>query len=730
MSKRKINMQSVNAIKRNGLKAYENGNFQKAIEMWLRLPEEFRPLSALAEVHFRLGLEENAKEEPYPSVILDYFKKAVEYQPKNPKYLYHLGLVDHHLGDFEDAIKIYKCVLAEESPFSERAAYQLALALLKENRPLESGVLDKLQAKEKAILHNISAFNRRPYKLSPEAPLVWHALILFDDENFEQAETSLNEVLSSGSSPIEKGLAHYYLGLIDIQADDLDSAREKLDKAYSAGVRTEQLESNLGELFHQEAENLLSTDSPKDALTAAKKAQRHKKDDNSLNKLVAQIHQHLGYRAATANKWDEALSHWKSAIDIVGSGFRLAYNLALVYEKKGEYSSAAESWHEVLRRRPRKSDHPDAINDEQVALLWQRTGEAYRNAGQSDEMIKVFKKAIERDKDNYELQISLSKEYLAEGRFQAAENELERILKRKKNYIPALMLMGEVLFNNEKWWIRNSAPPYWEKILKQDPEHLQARQALGDYYRNQADIDYSWDCFEDAVDNFQKALEYQPNDARTLAYIANCYIQDRNIENAEIYIDQAFKLAPKNKLVIHEIIGAWILAKEFKRAWILKEDAEERIDESQSRLYLLHAEHLLEIEENEEASRWVDSAVENAPPDEPILIMAGEMAMDYDDDFAAHYLEKALEVKKHEGQAHLLLGVLADKRDKQRERNRHWRQAESIARQTKDEELKEGIEFARFTSGGPSAMMERIMNMGGPEAMEDFFAFMDGEFDE
>mgnify|MGYP002641014789 FL=1 len=253
---------------------------------------------------------------------------------------------------------------------------------------------------------------------------------------------------------------------------------------------------------------------------------------------------------------------------------------------------------------------------------------------------------------------------------------------------------------------------------------------MGDYYRNQADIDYSWDCFEDAVDNFQKALEYQPNDARTLAYIANCYIQDRNIENAEIYIDQAFKLAPKNKLVIHEIIGAWILAKEFKRAWILKEDAEERIDESQSRLYLLHAEHLLEIEENEEASRWVDSAVENAPPDEPILIMAGEMAMDYDDDFAAHYLEKALEVKKHEGQAHLLLGVLADKRDKQRERNRHWRQAESIARQTKDEELKEGIEFARFTSGGPSAMMERIMNMGGPEAMEDFFAFMDGEFDE
>ena len=482
-------------------------------------------------------------------------------------------------------------------------------------------------------------------------------------------------------------------------------------------------------MLQREAEKLLLANNPKSALSVAKKAQKIKADeDKTLNKLLAQIYQELGYQEAHDNRWRKALNHWKNALKLDGSSFQLAYNLALAYEKDGDYLSAAESWREVLRRRPRKSDHPDALNDEQVALLWQRTGEAYRNAGQPEEMIKVFKQAIKRDQNNYDLRMALSNEYLADGRTKAAENELERILEHKEDYIPALLLMGEVVFNSESWWIRDTAPYYWEEILKQDPEHLQARQALSEYYRDQAGIDYSWDRFDDAIDDYEEALKYQPNHAHTIAMIAGCYIQDDDLDNAEDYINQALKLAPKREDIYGEIVGSWIEAENYERAWAFTSQAEKALGQVSARFYLAHAEHLLKNEEDEEAYRWADRAIENAPPNETVLIKAGEMAMDHNSDFAKHYLEKALKAKEDAGLAHLLLGMIAHEEGEEKRRDKYWRQAERIANRRNNEELAERIQFTRFMVEGPMGMMQKIMKRSGPEALEDFFNFMDGEF--
>ncbi len=727
-NRHKKKAQDRSSTRDDGLKAFNNEDYRKAIWEWEQLPETFRPLSALAEAHFRVGVEEIAKPSPRSPIIQKHFEQAIEYQPNNLGYLYHLGLAKNRSGDINESIKIYRKIHAKKSAFSARASYSLALALFEKNA-LKKSLLEELDPKVAAIFSNIAEFNRRPYILPAEAPLLWHALISLNDGDFEQAKTMLKKVLSTKNLLMDKNLAHYYLGVIASHAKDWDTALKEWEEAYSGGLRAEKLETNLSEILHQEAEKLLLANNPKGALSVAIKTQKLKtNEDKTLNKLLVQIYQELGYQEAHNNQWRKALVHWKNALKLDGNSFRLAYNLALAYEKDGDYLSAAESWREVLRRRPRKPNHPDALNNEQIALLWQRTGEAYRNAGQPEEMIKVFKQAIKRDKDNYDLRMALSQEYLDDGRTKAAQKELTRILKRNKNYIPALLLMGEVVFNSENWWIRDSAPNYWEKILKQAPEHLQARQALGEYYRDQAAIDYSWSRLNEAIESYQKALEYLPNHPHTLAMIAGCYIEDDDLENAEDYINKALKLAPKEEDVYGEIVGAWIEVENYERAWAFTNQAEKALGQVPTRFYLAHAEHLLKNVENEEAYRWVDRAIENAPPDEPALIMASEMAMNHNSDFARHYLGKALKAKEREGEAYLLLGMLAHEEGEEKRRDKYWRQAERIARRRNDEELIERIEFTRFSAEGPIAMIKKIMDRGGPDAVEDFLNFMDGEF--
>ncbi len=301
------------------------------------------------------------------------------------------------------------------------------------------------------------------------------------------------------------------------------------------------------------------------ALSAAQEAGRHKADDNALNELLAQIHQHLGYQAALASQWDQAQNHWQTAVELDSSSFRLAYNLALIHERKENYLAAGETWREALRRRPRRADHPDAITDEQVARLWQRSADAYRKAGQFDEANRVYQQAIKWSPENLDVRLAMADGLLLEGRIQAAQNELERILERNPEHIPALIRMGEVLFRSDSWWVRVRAPRYWERALKLQPANLQARQALAEWYIDQAEIDYSWDRFAEAIEDYQKALEYQPRRCADLLLSCQLFHSFRRVWKRRRHTsDQAFEHAGDDLDVLDEILSGWIATDQFR----------------------------------------------------------------------------------------------------------------------------------------------------------------------
>lgn len=721
--------QSVAALTAAGLKAFRQNDYLKAILSWERAPANLRPAAWLAEAHFRHGLA--LFYGPASSTGMSYLQTAASYQPNNPCYAYHVGLALHRLGDLPGALTAYQRVRQSLGPFTTRAAYPMALILLQNGQdPTTAPVWNDLTAEERNILRSVSAFRRRPYILPPEAPLIWHALAAFERNDHAQAQAGLENVLAGNSTAAEKKMAHYYLGILAARVEDWDAACRAWDAAAAAGLRSSRLHNNLAEIYHRRAEDLLKQGDAQSALAAVAEARRHRSGDKALDELLNHIHQHLGYQAAAANRWDEAQSHWQTAVELDSASFRLAYNLALAHEKSGDYILAGQTWREALRRRPRRTDHPDVLSDDEVARLWQRAAECYSKAGDFDEVGHIYQQAIKWAPENLDLRLALAESLITEGRLQAARNELERLLEHDPKHVPALLRLGEAFFRDENspWYVRAQAKVHWEKALLIEPKNAQVPQMLAEWYMSQAEIDLSWGRFSEAIEKFQKAIEYQPKNIKALLALALCHIKLKDEPRGEEYVRQALALAVDFDDFV-PIIVFWLSIKRSARALELTIQAEARFGKVPVDFYIAMAENLIEDNQKEEVQPWLQRAIEKAVPEDVVFIMIGEMAMDIDIPLAHVYLQKALDAKQEPGHAHMLLGLLESRRGNLSASKKHFSEAERIARQTRDDDLAEKLEIARSIVSEPVGFLRRLLESGDSEMLADFLDDLDDEDD-
>ena len=336
-----------------------------------------RPAEALAEAHFRQGIKKFYGPPAAVEAGLNDLRQAAAYQPGDPVYAYHLGLASHHTGLLDQAVQAYQVARQRPGNTASRAAYPLALALAQQGQDPEAdaSLWLALSTEEQTTLRHLHAFRRRPYRLPPDTPRLWQILASLDTDEPLVTQKKLQETLDVTRADPTQGVIHYYLGVLAARVEDWETVRHEWSAADAAGFSSPRLQSNLVELFQRTAEENLAAGDMPTALAAGLEAARHKPDDPSLSALLAQIYQQLGYQAASANRWDEAEKHWQTAVDLDRSSFRLAYNLALAYEHSENYQAAAITWREVLRRRPRRADHPDALNDEQIVRLLRHTAE-------------------------------------------------------------------------------------------------------------------------------------------------------------------------------------------------------------------------------------------------------------------------------------------------------------------------------------------------------------------
>lgn len=714
------------SLRRNGLQAFKNGNYSEAIEIWGRVKEiapDKAPTLALAEAYFRRGLNRLYGGSNVEAGLGD-LRCAVDLQPDEARYIYHLGLSLHRQGDLDDAIDAYRTVHEGEGEFASRAVYPLALALFQRGDDVkDTAVWSRLSDEEQAMLGEVETFNRRPYTVSPEAPLLWHALAALDAEEYEDADEMLERVLEKPANSLEQGMAHYYLGVLEGQKGNWYKSRRQWGAARAAGLEMDRLESNLHESYHRLAEELLLEDDAAGAMAAAKEALRHGPSFPSLEELLSQAHQRLAHQAVSSGNWKRALKHWKAADKAEDGSFRLAYNLALAHERDENFIAAAERWREALRRRPRLDDDPDAITDEQVARLWRRTAEAYRKAGEFDEAVQVCRHAVKWNPDSSEARMTLADALLFNGQTQAAQNELDRILEREPDNVHALLQRGEVAYAESTWWYGEDPTYYWDRVLELEPDNGEALQKLLEYYREQAEHDLQWGDIYGAIDVYEQALEYDERNAPILASLGRCYLRMDDAETAWSYFEEALTSDPGSLGVYEEIVQAWLDVEDPGRAWEFMEKAESSVENITYTFYLAVAHYILYDYPSEVARPWLDRAIEAAPSHVPILMIIGEMAMSSQEwDLCREYLERAIDEGQKPGDAYLLMGILSLQERDDVKAETYWREAAKIARLNDDDELLERVDMTRMLFSMPPGLADFLMSGRGLDSVPpDFF---------
>ena len=731
--RRQRSRQSSAALLRNGLGALKNVDYDKAIEAWERLSKqspEMLPTSALAQAYFRRGLKHTYGEPSDPQAGLSDLEQAARLQPEDACYNLHFGLANHHLGNFEKATRVYSVAHLGGGEFAERAAYPLALATLQcGGDPTSTPAWASLSSKEQAMLSQANEFRRRPYTLSPAAPPLWRGLASLDAGDHKQAQILLEDALQYSGNPTEEGMAHYYLGVLAAQGDDWNTARHHWNAARASGIAKPHLSNNMAEAYHRLAEERLESDDAEGSLVAAAEALRHTSDNKRLGELISQAHQQLAYRAASTGQWTAALEHWEAADHAEGGSFRLAYNLALAYERAEEFAAAGEKWREALRRRPRRDDHPDAIDDEQVSQIWRRAAEAYGKAADYDEAMHVYQQAVKWNPDHIGTRMALAQTLLANGRLQASENELNRILARDPSSIPALLLMGEVVAASGRWWQWNSPTAYWKRVLNLEPNNATAGQLLVDFYQDQAARDRSWGDYSDAIQSYQEALEYQPGNGRILAALGGCHLRMGKQVIAQDYMGQALATSPGDLGVYDEIIHAWLDVAQPDQAWQTMERAEDAIQTIPYGFYISQAYYCIQ-EGEDSAHLWLERAVETASPDEPVFVEIGEMAVTAEAwKIAREYLNRAIAAGQTVGQAHLVLGIVNVQEGDLEGARSQWNAADRVAHRDHDGELLERVMIARTLFDGPATLAKLVAKFGGSSLDPAFLDFIDDDTD-
>ncbi|SEI56027.1 tetratricopeptide repeat protein [Paraburkholderia diazotrophica] len=178
--------------------------------------------------------------------------------------------------------------------------------------------------------------------------------------------------------------------------------------------------------------------------------------------------------------------------------------------------------------------------------------------------LHVLQDLLANDMNRPEAQFAMARQQLLADDAPGARKSLEQALKLKPDYLPAALLLSQMGPEERKEGIESL-----EKYVKANPKSHEARLALAQMY-------LASDRLEDAQKQFEYMQKDNPNDLTPLMALALIKIQQKNLPEAQHYLQQYAQRAEK-------MPGA---------------------DAGQAYIYL--AQLSLEQKDNDAAGRWLD----------------------------------------------------------------------------------------------------------------------------
>jgi len=247
--------------------------------------------------------------------------------------------------------------------------------------------------------------------------------------------------------------------------------------------------------------------------------------------------------------------------------------------------------------------------------------------------------------------INTALKYHQSGQLAEAEIIYRQVIEEDPNNASALNLYGILLYQHNRF---NEAVEYARKAVEINPNSYFCTN-LGNIYKETGKMDL-------AIDLYNQALEYEPDNAKVYFNLGYSYKIKNELNTAIEYYKRSVELDPSNQAAYANLGNIYAIQKKLNEAVECYKKAIELNPEDAS-MYNSLGNTYFDLKEIDKAIECYKKAVKLKPNYEEVYINLGSAYLEKNDnDMAIDYLEFALELNDQNYLTHLFMGnVLLDK---------------------------------------------------------------------
>jgi tetratricopeptide (TPR) repeat protein len=236
----------------------------------------------------------------------------------------------------------------------------------------------------------------------------------------------------------------------------------------------------------------------------------------------AEAHNSLGITLARLGGQQEAMEHWKRALQIKPDYAEVHNNMGVVLMKAGKLEEAMEHWEQAIRIDPDYADPHDNLGNALLARGW------------LDDAIRHYEQALRIKPDFAEAHNNLGVTLGRLGKLEDAIGHYEQAVRIKPDYAEAHCNLGIVLEQTGK---TREAVGQYEQAVQIRPDYAKAHLELGNALVEVGKI-------KEAVGHYEQALRIKPDYVEAHYNLGVTLVGLGRLQEAMGHWEQAVRLNP------------------------------------------------------------------------------------------------------------------------------------------------------------------------------------------
>jgi tetratricopeptide (TPR) repeat protein len=233
-------------------------------------------------------------------------------------------------------------------------------------------------------------------------------------------------------------------------------------------------------------------------------------------------HTDLGGVFLDMGRLDEAIAHFKKALEVRPDYVEAYNNLGNILLKNRQVNEAMEQFQKALEIQPDN------------AMIHNSFGNALLQKGQVDEAIVHYQKALKIMPDSAYVCCGLGNALLQKGQVDEAMEQFQKAIRLQPDLAMAHYDLGNLLLQKGRV---DDAIACYQKALKINPGYAEAHYNLGNAFLQERSVD-------EAIQQYQSALEIKPDYAEAHINLGAVLLQKGRLDDAAEQFQQAINIQP------------------------------------------------------------------------------------------------------------------------------------------------------------------------------------------